>query len=41
VAEGTPDDLRRAAGSVTGRFLAEIAPRPDGRSRVMKLSADS
>ncbi len=41
VAEGTPDDLRRAAGSVTGRFLAEIAPRPDGRPKEKTLRADS
>jgi excinuclease ABC subunit A len=30
VAEGTPDDLRRATGSVTGKFLAEIGRKPEG-----------
>jgi excinuclease ABC subunit A len=30
VAEGTPDDLRRAAGSVTGKFLAEVGRKPEG-----------
>ncbi len=35
VAEGTPDDLRRAPASMTGKFLAEIAP-PDGRPKEKK-----
>ncbi|MDQ6893407.1 MAG: excinuclease ABC subunit UvrA [Acidobacteriota bacterium] len=30
IAEGTPDDLRRAAGSVTGKFLAEIGRKHEG-----------
>jgi excinuclease ABC subunit A len=27
VAEGSPEEIRRSPGSVTGRFLAELAPR--------------
>ncbi len=30
VAEGSPEEIRRATASVTGRFLAELAPRPAG-----------
>jgi excinuclease ABC subunit A len=41
VAEGTPDDLRHVPGSVTGRFLAEVGPRRDARSKEKKLTADS
>jgi len=33
VAEGTPDDIRRCGASVTGRFLAEVAPPPPPESR--------
>ena len=34
VAEGTPEDLRRAPASLTGRFLAELAPLPpEGRRK--------
>jgi len=33
VAEGTPEDIRRSAASLTGRFLSELAPPlpPDSR----------
>ena len=33
VAEGTPEDIRRVPGSLTGRFLAELAPPPPPAER--------
>jgi excinuclease ABC subunit A len=33
IAEGTPETVAQIPGSYTGKFLAEILPRPAGRSR--------
>ena len=34
VAEGSPEEIRRFPGSVTGRFLAELAPREPAGSEI-------
>jgi excinuclease ABC subunit A len=36
VAEGPPEEIRRCAASLTGRFLAELAPSPPPESRQAK-----
>jgi excinuclease ABC subunit A len=33
VAEGSPEEIRRIPGSLTGRFLAELAPEPSPQPR--------
>jgi hypothetical protein len=33
VAEGPPEEIRRIPASVTGRFLAELAPGPSPEPR--------
>jgi excinuclease ABC subunit A len=32
VAEGTPETIAQTPGSYTGKFLAEILPRPNGKN---------
>ncbi|MEO8432001.1 MAG: excinuclease ABC subunit UvrA [Acidobacteriota bacterium] len=39
VAEGTPEELRRSSSSVTGRFLAELAPAPEPEAPAARTSA--
>ncbi len=36
VATGTPEEVARAAGSHTGRYLAEVLPRSNGRRRAAR-----
>jgi len=38
VAEGPPEEIRRSPGSLTGRFLAELAPEPSPEPRKATLT---
>jgi excinuclease ABC subunit A len=41
VAEGPPEEIRRIPASLTGRFLAELAPEPSPEPRDAKAPASS